>query len=47
MPMTICNSDICVTNKWNGRLQMMCRGSRFQKFQELKIQEMAKDVPTG
>eukprot|EP00035_Acanthoeca_spectabilis_P005812 m.117579 g.117579 ORF g.117579 m.117579 type:complete len:740 (+) comp13201_c0_seq1:65-2284(+) len=47
MPMTVCNSDICVTNKWNGRLQMMCRGSRFQKFQELKIQEMAKDVPTG
>mmetsp|Transcript_2771 Transcript_2771/g.6616 ORF Transcript_2771/g.6616 Transcript_2771/m.6616 type:complete len:732 (+) Transcript_2771:76-2271(+) len=47
MPKVECTSEICTTNNWKGRLQMMCRGSKFRKFQELKIQEMAKDVPTG
>lgn len=39
MPATECPSDDCRVNKAGGRLYLQTRGSKFIKFQELKIQE--------
>eukprot|EP00042_Codosiga_hollandica_P036361 m.277313 g.277313 ORF g.277313 m.277313 type:complete len:724 (+) comp54871_c0_seq1:68-2239(+) len=47
IPRELCVSDDCVKNKRSGRLQLINRGSKFEKFQELRIQELARDVPTG
>ncbi|EJT53102.1 hypothetical protein A1Q1_00109 [Trichosporon asahii var. asahii CBS 2479] len=46
-PLATCPSDTCKTNQTNGRLYMQTRASRFQPFQEVKIQEMADQVPVG
>jgi len=40
-------SDFCKSNKTGGRLQLQSRGSKFVKFQELKVQELSADVPAG
>ena len=42
MPMEMCNSEDCVKNKRGGRLQLITRGSKFDKFQELRIQELVQ-----
>ncbi|KAK0404620.1 hypothetical protein QR680_017543 [Steinernema hermaphroditum] len=47
MPAVNCPSRDCVESKANGRLQMQVRGSKFVKFQELKIQELSEQVPVG
>lgn len=47
MPKVTCDSETCTINSTKGRLQPMTRGSKFTKFQELKIQELSKHVPTG
>lgn len=47
MPLTTCTSQDCVTNRRKGRLHLQTRGSKFVKFQELKIQELSRNVPTG
>jgi len=39
MPLHLCPSDDCRVNKSGGRLFLLTRGSKFIKFQELKIQE--------
>jgi len=39
MPLLTCPSQDCVTNKSGGRLYLQSRGSKFIRFQELKIQE--------
>lgn len=39
MPRIMCESQECVGNKSNGRLYLQTRGSKFIKFQELKVQE--------
>lgn len=39
MPLVMCPSQECVTNKSGGRLYLQTRGSKFVKFQELRIQE--------
>ena len=39
MPLLMCPSQECTTNKSGGRLYLQTRGSKFIKFQELKIQE--------
>lgn len=39
MPQQMCPSDDCRINKSGGRLYLQTRGSKFVKFQELKIQE--------
>jgi len=39
MPLLTCPSQDCVTNKSGGRLYLQTRGSKFIRFQELKIQE--------
>ena len=46
-PLTACPSQQCVQNQANGRLHMQTRASRFRPFQEVKIQEMADQVPVG
>ena len=47
MPRLQCDSSDCVQNRRKGQLHLQTRGSKFEKFQELKIQELAKHVPTG
>ncbi|CAG9772663.1 unnamed protein product [Ceutorhynchus assimilis] len=47
MPETSCPSDDCKLNKSGGRLYLQTRGSKFVKFQEVKIQEHSDQVPVG
>ncbi|CAH1245044.1 DNA replication licensing factor mcm7-like [Branchiostoma lanceolatum] len=47
MPLQMCQSQDCVTNKSGGRLYLQTRGSKFVKFQEIKIQEHSDQVPVG
>ena len=47
MPLKTCPSDDCRINKSGGVLEMQTRGSKFIKFQELKIQEHSDQVPVG
>jgi len=46
-PLEKCESIECRTNKSNGRLYLQTRGSRFVKFQEIKMQEHSDQVPVG
>ncbi|KTG03685.1 hypothetical protein cypCar_00032126 [Cyprinus carpio] len=46
-PLIMCPSQECVTNKSGGRLYLQTRGSKFIKFQELRIQEHSDQVPVG
>lgn len=46
-PLMECPSKDCVTNNVKGSLQLSSRASKFQPFQEVKIQEMAEQVPVG
>lgn len=39
MPIVMCPSESCRLNKSGGRLYLQTRGSKFIKFQELRIQE--------
>lgn len=47
MPLLMCPSTDCTTNRSGGRLYLQSRGSKFVKFQELKIQEHSDQVPVG
>lgn len=47
MPQADCPSEDCRVNKSGGRLYLQTRGSKFVKFQELKIQEHSDQVPIG
>ena len=47
VPLEHCSSNECKTNRSNGRLYLQTRGSRFVKFQEMKIQEHSDQVPVG
>lgn len=47
LPRTQCDSKDCQANKRRGKLHLQTRGSKFVKFQEIKIQELSKHVPTG
>jgi DNA replication licensing factor MCM7 len=46
-PMQICPSDECTKNDSKGQLFPSTRASKFLPFQEVKIQEMADQVPVG
>lgn len=46
-PLEFCPSAECSTNKPGSRLYLQTRGSKFIKFQELKIQELSDQVPVG
>ena len=45
MPLERCQSDECKANRANGRLHLQTRGSKFLKFQELRIQSTANTSP--
>ena len=47
MPLTKCSSERCKDNKSYGQLEMQSRGSKFLKYQELKVQELPNQVPVG
>ncbi|GMH02313.1 hypothetical protein Nepgr_004152 [Nepenthes gracilis] len=47
MPLFQCPSKRCETNKSKGNLILQLRASKFLKFQEAKIQELAEHVPKG
>ncbi|OAY69136.1 DNA replication licensing factor MCM7 [Ananas comosus] len=47
MPLFECPSNRCKTNKAKGNLILQLRASKFLKFQEAKIQELAEHVPKG
>lgn len=47
IPMTDCPSQECVANNSKGQLFLSTRASKFIPFQEVKIQEMADQVPVG
>jgi DNA replication licensing factor MCM7 len=46
-PLTECPSQDCKTNQARGQLFPSTRASKFHSFQEVKIQEMADQVPVG
>nr|CAD7446228.1 unnamed protein product [Timema bartmani] len=46
-PLSMCPSEDCRVNKAGGRLYLQTRGSKFVKFQEIKIQEHSDQVPVG
>ncbi|KAK0533627.1 DNA replication licensing factor MCM7 [Tilletia horrida] len=47
MPLTTCSSQRCKTNQTKGQLFSQTRASKFVPFQEVKVQEMADQVPVG
>ncbi|NXN97575.1 MCM7 factor, partial [Rhinopomastus cyanomelas] len=47
MPLLLCPSRDCQTNRAGGRLYLQSRGSKFIKFQEMKMQENTDQVPVG
>ncbi|XP_043463646.1 DNA replication licensing factor Mcm7 [Leptopilina heterotoma] len=47
MPLKSCPSEDCRLNKSGGRLSMQTKGSKFVKFQEIKMQEHSDQVPVG
>lgn len=46
-PLQACPSRICQENNANGQLFMSTRASKFLPFQDVRIQEMADQVPIG
>ncbi|KAI1118969.1 DNA replication licensing factor mcm7 [Nemania sp. NC0429] len=46
-PLTSCPSEQCKANQSKGQLFPSSRASKFLSFQEVKIQEMAEQVPIG
>ena len=46
-PMIDCESEICKANRKPGRLFPSTRASKFTPYQDVKIQELASDVPPG
>eukprot|EP00823_Brevimastigomonas_motovehiculus_P003918 TRINITY_DN2489_c0_g1_i1.p1 TRINITY_DN2489_c0_g1~~TRINITY_DN2489_c0_g1_i1.p1 ORF type:complete len:755 (+),score=209.31 TRINITY_DN2489_c0_g1_i1:102-2366(+) len=46
-PLKKCPSEICEKNKSEGKLFPQTRASRFQKFQEIRLQEESSEVPVG
>ena len=47
MPLQECPSQRCKDNRSKGKIQMQTRGSRFVKYQELRVQELPDQVPVG
>lgn len=47
LPLSECPSEECKKNNSKGQLFLSTRASKFIPFQEIKIQEMAEQVPVG
>lgn len=46
-PLSECTSSVCKNDGAKGQLFMSTRASKFSSFQEVKIQELANQVPVG
>ncbi|KAL0938700.1 DNA replication licensing factor MCM7 [Colletotrichum truncatum] len=46
-PLTVCPSKDCEQNQAKGQLHPSSRASKFLPFQEVKVQELAEQVPIG
>jgi DNA replication licensing factor MCM7 len=46
-PLTLCPSQDCKMNQAKGQLHPSSRASKFLPFQEIKVQELAEQVPIG
>lgn len=46
-PLQTCPSKRCETNRANGRLLLQPKASKFEKYQEVKLQELPDQVPMG
>ncbi|KAK5990414.1 DNA replication licensing factor mcm7 [Cladobotryum mycophilum] len=46
-PLTMCPSSDCKANQAKGQLNPSTRASKFLPFQEVKVQELAEQVPIG
>lgn len=46
-PLSMCPSEDCKQNQSKGQLNPSSRASKFLPFQEVKVQEMAEQVPIG
>ncbi|KAK3694302.1 MCM2/3/5 family-domain-containing protein [Podospora appendiculata] len=46
-PLTLCPSQDCKDNQAKGQLHPSSRASKFLPFQEVKVQELAEQVPIG
>ncbi|KAM4054903.1 MCM2/3/5 family protein [Hirsutella rhossiliensis] len=46
-PLAVCPSEDCKKNQSKGQLNPSTRASKFLPFQEVKVQEMAEQVPIG
>ncbi|EGS19100.1 putative DNA replication licensing factor [Thermochaetoides thermophila DSM 1495] len=46
-PLTLCPSKDCTENQAKGQLYPSSRASKFLPFQEVKVQELAEQVPVG
>jgi len=47
LPLVDCPSTKCKNNQTRGKLNQLCRGSKFVNFQEIMVQEPTHQVPTG
>ncbi|TYZ66510.1 hypothetical protein PybrP1_002582 [[Pythium] brassicae (nom. inval.)] len=46
-PLVTCPSERCRANRQNGRLLLQTKASKFDKYQEVKFQELPDQVPMG
>ena len=46
-PISKCPSAVCTLNRSDGALQQQARGSKFVRFQSVRLQETASEVPVG
>ena len=46
-PLTDCPSSVCGTERKRGHLTLQTRGSKFVKYQAVKLQELPAEVPVG
>ncbi|KAL7668965.1 hypothetical protein ACOME3_009642 [Neoechinorhynchus agilis] len=47
MPLTACPGKECMVNRTTGTLTLQSKGSKFLKFQEIRVQELSEQVPVG
>lgn len=47
LPPPVCPSEECIRTGNRGQLFLQSRGSKFQRFQEARVQELTEQVPVG
>lgn len=46
-PLTACPSPVCAKNDVKGKLTLQARGSKFVRYQSVRLQELHTEVPVG